>query len=66
MQEAKKINQEYFIGNVKATLVAEHYPGEEILDTEVKIGDQTLCWISWPKRQTFIDYLNEVIEEYRI
>lgn len=54
------------LGRINMTLRGEKYSGSPILDTEVKIGDTVLCWISWPDKEDFIKKLNAVINEYSI
>jgi hypothetical protein len=40
--------------------------GDGYKDTEVKIGDNLLCWITWDDKEAFIKELNQVINKYRI
>ena len=66
MNNPRYITQDSFIGNAKIVFTGEQFTGLPILNTEVSIGEETLCCISWPQREEFIDKLNAIISEYRI
>jgi hypothetical protein len=54
------------LGRLRVTLTATRYPGEPLLDTEVKIEGGCLCCISLPDADNFFNELNDVIAKYEI
>lgn len=54
------------LGNTAITFKTEYLPGEPLLDTEVKISDEQICWISYPDKDAFYQELQAVINKYRI
>lgn len=60
----------HWIGDLKVDATTLYYDGEG-MDTAIRISDtfmriDTLCCVSKPQLNEFIDELNEVINRYRI
>jgi len=55
-----------FLGDLEITFRGEKYDNKPILDTSVKIGEQTVCWITWNDKKSFVQELNDIISKYRI
>ena len=64
--ERKFTEQKETLGNLDVDLKSERFPGHPLLDTEVNIGGENLCFISYPDKDDFIRELEEVIDKYRI
>lgn len=54
------------IGNLQIELRSEVDENGKIWDTEVKIGEENLCWISGEQLVEFTEKFNELINNYRI
>lgn len=52
--------------NLELSFVTEQFKGEPELDTKVEIEGGTLCWISLPDKDKFVQELEAVISKYRI
>lgn len=61
----EKISINDTIGNIRVKLVSD-VDNYEVLDTQVKIGDQALCWIAGKDRREFIKEINQVINKFKI
>jgi len=66
MEDPRIITEKYTIGDLIITLDGEQYKGLPILDTKVSIGNNTLCWISYPHKDDFLKELNDTISKYSI
>lgn len=53
------------VGDLMVEFKGEQW-GDKIQDTEVKIGDSLLCWISWETKDEFITELSAVVNKHRI
>jgi len=64
--ERKFMKSNDYIGRIRAEFKTELYDGCPPLDTEVKFGEECICWISLPDKEKFIKELNDVISKYSI
>lgn len=55
-----------FIGKAKLTLVSDLGDNNELLDTQVRIGDTHLCVIAGEQRGEFLDELAALVGKYEI
>jgi len=65
MEEPTVKTTSAMIGNVPMIMFTEIVKGEH-LDTQVKIGEHTICWITGSEREEFAEAINDVIDKYRI
>lgn len=63
--EPKYQNSSASIGDLQISFKGENW-GNGLEDTEVKIGDALLCWVTWENKKALVDELNAVIDKYRI
>ena len=61
----KRTTMTYPLGHTSVTFISDRYAGE-YLDTEVKIGDETLLTVAGNERNEFLEKLRELVETYRI
>lgn len=64
-REIKHKREEKQIGNLHVILDAEDC-GSGYLDTDVSIGNQNLCHISYPEIHDFLTELRAVVDKYGI
>lgn len=55
----------FYVGSAEVTMEAEKFPDCPLLDTSVYISGH-LCCITHPKKDEFLEKLNELIAEYSI
>jgi hypothetical protein len=54
------------IGNVVLLTAISEWDGDKRMDTDIRFGDQSLCWVSGEDYEKFIAELQTLINTYRI
>jgi hypothetical protein len=63
-REFKTISMQ--LERLSVEIKAERVEGHPLLDSEVSIGGNQLCWISFQQKDEFIKELQQVIDKYKI
>lgn len=54
------------LGNEVVLTVTSEWEGTKRCDTHIKIGEDSLCWVSGAECGEFITKLQNLVNEYRI
>ena len=65
MSNNSKTTETFYLSNAKVTMIVEWIDGKA-LDTEVRIEDVPLCFISGQQRAEFQSELKELINKFSI
>ncbi len=63
MANVKTVKKSF--GNMTLVFTCEECEGQ-YLDTKVTINGETLCWVSFPEIDTFVEKLDNTMSDHRI
>lgn len=64
--EEKKHKHFAELGRACIEMTGEQFPELPILDTEVKVNEAPICWITWADKEAFLSELQVVIDKFKI